>query len=83
VPLAAAPWPLGFAGPAYAAVSLTTGAIMVLLAMKVRRTSGEAGEQAAKRLFAFSILYLFLLFSVLLLEHGFAAPFGRGMALTR
>ena len=31
----------------------------------------KAAEKAAKQLFAFSILYLFLLFAVLLAEHGF------------
>jgi protoheme IX farnesyltransferase len=82
VPVALAPWPLGFAGPVYGAVSLATGAIMVLLSWRVRRTSGAAGEQAAKRLFAFSILYLFLLFAVLLAEEGLPPALGHGGGLT-
>jgi heme O synthase-like polyprenyltransferase len=35
---------------------------------------GASGEQAAKHLFAFSVLYLFLLFAVLLVEQGIGLP---------
>ena len=79
VPIAVAPWLLGFAGPAYGAVAIATGAIMILLATRVLATPDEAGEQPARRLFAFSILYLFLLFAVLLVEDGLAMPFGQGL----
>jgi protoheme IX farnesyltransferase len=45
------------------------GAIFFALALDVwRKTRGSAAEMAAKRLFAFSVLYLFLLFTVLLVE---------------
>ena len=69
VPLGIAPWLLGFAGPIYAAVSVVTGAIMLLLAWQVLRERAPA-ERASRNLFAFSILYLFLLFAVLLVERG-------------
>jgi len=69
VPLGIAPWPLGFAGPIYAAVSIVTGAVMLLLAWQVFRERAPA-ERASRNLFAFSILYLFLLFAVLLVERG-------------
>ena len=69
VPLGIAPWLLGFAGPIYAAVSIVTGAIMLLLAWQVLRERAPA-ERASRNLFAFSILYLFLLFAVLLVERG-------------
>ena len=69
VPLGIAPWLLGFAGPIYAAVSIATGAIMLLLAWQVLRERAPA-ERASRNLFAFSILYLFLLFAVLLVERG-------------
>ena len=69
VPLGIAPWMLGFAGPIYAAVSIVTGAIMLLLAWQVLRERAPA-ERASRNLFAFSILYLFLLFAVLLVERG-------------
>lgn len=79
VPLAISPFALGMAGFAYGAVSIATGAIMLLLACQVfRRREGAPADQAAKRLFAFSILYLFLLFAVLLLE-AVKVPVGFGL----
>ena len=43
----------------------------VALALRVyRQRQGEAAEKAAKQLFAFSILYLFLLLAVIVAEHG-------------
>jgi protoheme IX farnesyltransferase len=59
------PWALGFAGGVYGAVAATGGATFVALAARVRRSRG-VNQQAAHRLFAFSILYLFLLFAALL-----------------
>jgi protoheme IX farnesyltransferase len=70
-PFALLPVPLGFGGLAYAGVGSVTGAVMVALALQVLRVrEGEAANKAAMQLFAFSILYLFLLFAVLLGEHG-------------
>ena len=44
---------------------------MVGLSVQVlRRREGEAANKTAMSLFAFSILYLFLLFSALLAEQG-------------
>jgi len=43
------------------------GAIMLLLALQLRRSS-DADKRAAHRLFAFSIIYLFLLFAMLLAD---------------
>jgi heme O synthase-like polyprenyltransferase len=34
-------------------------------------------EQAAKHLFAYSVLYLTVLFAVILIDHGLNWPFGR------
>jgi protoheme IX farnesyltransferase len=71
VPAALAPLLLGFGGLAYAAVSVPSSAGMIALAVQVfRRREGERAFRAAQHLFAFSILYLFLLFSALLAEHG-------------
>ena len=71
-PFALLPVWMGFGGLAYAAVAGVTGAIMVALAVQVYRVRvGEAADKVAMQLFAFSILYLFLLFAVLLAEHGF------------
>jgi protoheme IX farnesyltransferase len=73
VPIAAAPWLLGYAGAVYGVTALLAGAVMVALAWRVRSTGegeGAGAERAAQQLFAFSILYLFVLFAVLLVEGG-------------
>jgi protoheme IX farnesyltransferase len=64
----AAPWLLGYAGLAYGVTALAAGAVMVALAWRVRNARDGAGL-AERRLFGFSILYLFVLFAVLLAEH--------------
>jgi protoheme IX farnesyltransferase len=76
VPLGVAPYVLGYAGPLYGLTALVAGGIMLLLAAKVfaeRRPS----DRASKQLFAFSILYLFLLFAVLLVERGWGGLIAR------
>jgi heme o synthase len=65
-PLGAAPWFLGYAGPSYGIVALATGAVMIALALRVR--AERQGNAASKQLFAFSILYLFVLFAMLLVD---------------
>jgi heme o synthase len=62
------PWVLGFAGSVYGAIVAIGGAIFLLLAFQLNTGIG-AGRRAAHRLFVFSILYLFALFSVLLIDH--------------
>jgi protoheme IX farnesyltransferase len=76
VPVAIAPWPLGFAGVMYGVTSIVTGAIMLLLAWQVFRERRPA-ERACRNLFAFSILYLFLLFAVLLVDRGWGGLIAR------
>ena len=68
-PLGAAPWLVGYAGILYGATAIVTGAIMLVLAVQVYRERSPQ-QRAGKHLFAFSILYLFLLFAVLLVERG-------------
>jgi len=65
-PLGVAPWLLGYVGLGYGVVALVTGAIMIALALRLRTESED--HKASKQLFAFSILYLFLLFAMLLVE---------------
>jgi len=69
VPLGMAPWFLGYAGLIYGAVALVTGAVMLLIAWQIWRERSPA-DTACRNMFAFSILYLFLLFAVLLVERG-------------
>jgi protoheme IX farnesyltransferase len=69
VAVALAPWPLGYFDAAYGVTSLALGAAMLALAINVyRRREGKEAVRAARKLFAFSILYLFALFATLLLE---------------
>jgi protoheme IX farnesyltransferase len=65
LPVSLMPWALGFAGGIYGVVAATCGAIFVALAVQLHR-SGDVNHYAAHRLFAFSILYLTLLFATLL-----------------
>jgi protoheme IX farnesyltransferase len=76
VPLGIAPWTLGYAGPIYGFVSVATGAVMLLLAVQVLRERAPA-ERASRNMFAFSILYLFLLYAVLLVERGWGGLIAR------
>ncbi len=85
VPLCVAPAFTGLGGPIYLAVAALGGAIFLLLAARLflSRAGDTTGERAsdgalydvkaaskvARNLFAFSILYLFLLFTTLLAEH--------------
>jgi heme o synthase len=69
VPIGAAPWLLGFADAIYGVTAVLGGVLMVAFAWRVRNErDGQGGERAAQQLFAFSILYLFVLFAVLLVE---------------
>jgi protoheme IX farnesyltransferase len=66
---ALAPVAFGFAGAAYGALAALLGVAFVALAIEVwRKRRGTAAQAAARRLFAFSVLYLFLLFAALLAE---------------
>ena len=68
VALGLAPAALGFAGWLYLVVSTSLGAVFLHLAWRLKSGSGQAIGPVAKRLFAFSILYLFALFAALLAE---------------
>jgi heme o synthase len=64
-PIGVLPSAVGMAGWTYGALAALLGAGFVLLALRLRR---DAGERPARQLFAYSILYLFLLFSLLLID---------------
>ena len=66
-PVSLLPWALGFAGATYGATAALLGAIMIFLSWQVRRSHDDE-KQPARRLFAFSLLYLVLLFAVLLMN---------------
>ena len=69
VAVATAPWALGYFDAVYGVSSLALGAWMLALAIKVyRQREGAPALRAARQLFGFSILYLFALYAILLLE---------------
>jgi protoheme IX farnesyltransferase len=67
LPLGMSPYFLGGAGPIYLAGSAILGVLFVLSSVAVLR---DETDKAAKRMFGFSILYLFLLFGLLILDFG-------------
>jgi heme o synthase len=71
-PLGCVPALLGLGGGFYTVAAGFLGAFFVMFAYAcyTERTGPEA-ERAAKNLFAYSVLYLFLLFAALLVEQGF------------
>src|SRR6185503_7961982 len=70
LPVGVSPSLFGFAGLIYGAVALACGAAMLALAWRVYRDrQGNAAVSAAKRLFAFSLLYVFVLFAALLADN--------------
>lgn len=73
VPMAAsavAPWLLGYAGPAYGLAAVALSLLFLLLAghVALRTTRPDDGMRPERRLFAFSILYLFLLFGAVVAD---------------
>ncbi len=69
VAVAVAPWPLGYFDAIYGVTSLLLGGGMMACAIHVyRRRERAESLRATRRMFAFSILYLFALFATLLLE---------------
>jgi len=77
-PLGVAPWLLGYAGPIYGVAAVLLGAGMIVLALRVWRE--RSGHTACKRLFGFSILYLFMLFATLLVDRMSGGLFGHFVA---
>jgi protoheme IX farnesyltransferase len=67
---AVAPWPMGLAGPVYGAAAAALSAVFVLLALQVlaNRAAEPAQMGPEKRLFAYSILYLFAVFGALVAD---------------
>ncbi|PTQ10811.1 protoheme IX farnesyltransferase [Sphingomonas oleivorans] len=68
--VAVAPWPLGLAGYVYGVVATGLTGFFLLLAGQVAlsRETDQAKMRPERRLFAFSILYLFALFGALVVD---------------
>jgi protoheme IX farnesyltransferase len=80
VPLAAAPWFIGGTGALYGVAALALSLAFLALSLPVAFRRAEPGDamKPEKRLFGFSILYLFALFAVLVADrlaytHGWLA----------
>ena len=75
IPLSFLPTVLGTAGPLYAGATAILDGMFLYYAIEVHRLrEGAAADRAARKLFAFSILWLFLIFAFILAERvlGFA-----------
>jgi heme o synthase len=66
-----APYALGLAGLIYGAAAVVLNAIFLFLAVAVfvNRAEEVSGMKPERRLFAFSVLYLFALFSAVVIDH--------------
>ena len=64
-PVTVGPWLLGIAGDLYAAGALLLNAVFTGTAIQVCR---DDSDRSARQMFAFSLLYLFLIFSLLLVD---------------
>ena len=64
-PVSAAPWLLGIAGALYGVSALALSVLFTASAVRVWR---DESERSARRMFAFSLLYLLLIFSLLLVD---------------
>src|SRR5215468_3058508 len=68
-PVGASPYLLGYSGLLYGAVAVAAGAAMIGLSLQIVHLGDrDEGTHAGKRLFGVSILYLFVLFAVLLID---------------
>lgn len=67
---AVAPWPLGLAGWIYGAAAAILSFAFLVLSLRVlaNRAVDPSGMKPEKRLFAFSVLYLFAVFGALVLD---------------
>jgi protoheme IX farnesyltransferase len=70
---AVAPWPLGLAGPLYGMAAAALSLVFIALSLQVlaNRSTEPAGMAPEKRLFAYSIAYLFALFGALVVDRLF------------
>jgi protoheme IX farnesyltransferase len=68
--VAVAPWPLGLAGPLYGVIASGLSAAFVALAALVlaNQANDPAEMRPEKRLFGYSVLYLFVLFGALVAD---------------
>jgi protoheme IX farnesyltransferase len=79
-PLALAPWYLGMTGALYGAAAVLLGGLFILAAVRVLN---DDSDRSARKMFAYSLFYLFALFALLILDRApglFAGGFPAGVA---
>jgi protoheme IX farnesyltransferase len=74
-PVGASPWLLGYSGVLYGATAILAGAAIITLSVRLKAL-GDRGEglRVAKLLFGVSIVHLFVLFAMLLIDDRLGAP---------
>ena len=72
LPVTLLPCVIGLSGAVYGAGALALGLIFMAFAVRVVR---DTGERSARRMFPFSILYLFLIFVLLLVDQSLPVAF--------
>ena len=77
VPIAAAPWFIGGTGAIYGVTAIALSLVFLLMSLPVAFRTAEEGDKMSleKRLFAFSVFYLFALFAALVVDR-VAAHYG-------
>ena len=70
VPVSLSPWLFGYTRLVYAAAAIVLSVVFATLAFKLKTSPSE---RAAKSLFAYSVVYLFLIFAILLVDQKFVS----------
>jgi protoheme IX farnesyltransferase len=70
-PVGVLPALMGFASPVYGVLAAVLGLVLLGSAVEVFRAAGKGGA-AERRLFGISLVYLFLIFALLLVDHAAA-----------
>ncbi len=75
-PIGLVPWAIGAAGAIYGLSAAVLGGLFLISAVAVLREPDAAGDKAAKRMFGYSIFYLFAIFGALMVDAAHAALIG-------
>ncbi len=79
-PIGVLPWALGSAGRLYGAAAIALAVPLIGLATRVYPTrDGAQANKTAMRMFAFTILYLFVLFGLIVIERAFGLTANWGL----
>ena len=77
-PLTLLPWVLGVVGPLYGVAAALLGALFIVCALRLCREPAGSANRAARQMFGFSILYLFLLFALMIVDRAPLGGLGHG-----